>query len=193
MKVSREKFAENRERILEVASNLFREKGFDGVAVADIMKQAGLTHGGFYGHFESKEDLAAQASEAAMRKAATYWDGLAENMTDETLRSVVENYLTQRHRDNPGGGCMFSSLASEAARQTGPVRTAFTNGLKPALDALEKIAPGRTRAARRRKAIAIMAEMIGAMVMARAVDDIDLSDEVLEATLQDLTQMGNVR
>ncbi|MEO8631631.1 MAG: TetR/AcrR family transcriptional regulator, partial [Betaproteobacteria bacterium] len=107
-------------------------------------------------------------------------------MTDETLRSVMENYLTRRHRDNPGGGCMFSSLASEAARQSGPVRAAFTTGLKPALDALGKIAPGRTRAARRRKAIAIMAEMVGAMVLARAVDDVDLSDEVLGATLQDL-------
>ncbi len=193
MKVSREKCAENRARILEVASTLFRSKGFDGVGVADIMQAAGLTHGGFYGHFESKEDLAAQASEATMVRTASYWDGLAENASKQTLQSVVENYLSKGHRDNPGGGCMFSSLATEAARQTGPVRTAFTNGLRPALNALAKMAPGTTRTARRRKAIAIMAEMIGAMVMARAVDDIDLSDEILDASLRDLSQVCNAQ
>ena len=110
MKVSKEQMAENRERILETAAQLFREKGFDGIGVADLMKSAGLTHGGFYGHFASKDDLMAQATERALGKLHTAWAALARDAAhngQDPLGAVESAYLSARHRDAPGHGCLL--------------------------------------------------------------------------------------
>src|ERR1700675_5091971 len=107
MKVSREQAAENRERIVQVAAKLFRERGFDGIGVADLMKAAGLTHGGFYGHFESKEDLMAQACEHATARSKTLFGKLAERVPDDALGEIARAYLSPRHRDDPGAGCLI--------------------------------------------------------------------------------------
>jgi len=179
MKVSREQAAENRARVLEVAGRLFREKGFDGIAVADIMQGAGLTHGGFYHQFASKNDLAAQACAQVLGEAAARWKKLGE--TDDPLGTLVGSYLSARHRDGPGKGCAIPSLAAEAVRQPTPVRAAFTKGLRDFLDILATFVPGRSAAARREKALATMSGMVGAMVLARAVNDADLSKEILVA------------
>src|ERR1700690_30623 len=112
MRVSREKFVANRERILEVAGALFREKGFDGIGVADIMKAADLTHGGFYGHFASKEDLVAQASRRSMARAAANWTKLVEAAPDSPYAALLEHYLSPKHRDDPGKGCAFAALGN---------------------------------------------------------------------------------
>src|SRR5687767_15927798 len=105
MKVSREQAALNRERILEAAAQLFRERGFDGIGVADLMKEAGLTHGGFYGHFSSKEELIAEASARALTGSLAVWRKPAERAPDDPLSAVAGAYLTRRHRDNAGVGC----------------------------------------------------------------------------------------
>src|SRR5437868_15523461 len=105
MKVSREEAAQNRERILEVAAKLFREKGFDGIGVADLMKSAGLTHGGFYGHFSSKEDLMAQACARALTQSLSKWKRLADRAPDNALSEITRAYLSTRHRDEPWRGC----------------------------------------------------------------------------------------
>ncbi|MBK3399198.1 MULTISPECIES: TetR family transcriptional regulator [Methylobacterium] len=172
MRVSREQFQENRRRILEAAGRLFREKGFSAVTVAEVMEAAGLTHGGFYGHFTSKEDLAAQALAQALAPAPR------EPGAAPDLAGFVAAYLSAAHRDRPGGGCALAALSGEAARQPAPVRRAFTDGFEARLARMQEALPEGDRAA----ALAAVASLVGALVLARAVDDPALSDEILAAT-----------
>src|SRR3954462_8520245 len=130
MKVSREQAAENRERILETAARLFREKGFDGIGVADLMQNAGLTHGGFYGQFPSKEDLAGRACERALEQSAARLDRLIAGHPKDTLQAVAASFLSTRHRDQPGDGCAFVALGAEAPRHAPAVRKVFTEALQ---------------------------------------------------------------
>jgi len=130
MKVSRDQVAKNRQRILEVAGALFREKGFEGVAVADIMQRAGLTHGAFYGHFASKEDLAAQSCAEAVARTVDTWTALADDKGSDQLGAFIASYLSPRHRDDAGGGCVLAALGADVARQQGAVRSAFTAGIR---------------------------------------------------------------
>ena len=180
MRVTRAQADAHRERILEVAGTLFRERGFDGIGVADIMKRAGLTHGGFYGHFESKDDLAAEITTRVLGR-----EGWLERLTgrpDPSVTDVVRAYLSPRHRDDAGHGCLFAAVGSDVVRQPRPIRRAFTEGLRLRMEALRQVMPGRSAATRRQKAIATMAGLVGALILSRAVDDPKLSDEILEAT-----------
>ena len=186
MRVSRQKAAENRERIVDAASALFRAKGFDGIGVADIMKAADLTHGGFYGHFASKDDLIAQASRRAMALAAANWGKVVATAPKNPYAALLDHYLSPRHRDHPDQGCAFAALSGDAARCAKPVRAAFSEGLEPLIDVLTSAVPGRSKAVRRRKAIAALAELIGALILARAVDEVALSNEILESARQEL-------
>jgi TetR/AcrR family transcriptional repressor of nem operon len=186
MKVSREKAAEHRERIIDAAGALFRVKGFDGIGVADIMKAADLTHGGFYGHFASKDDLVAQASRRTMDRAAANWAKLAASAPDQAYAALLRHYLSERHRDDPAHGCAFASLGNDAARSGEPVRAAFAEGLEPMLDILAQSLPGKSKTARRRKALTAMAALVGALTLARAVEGTPLSDEMLDAVRGEL-------
>lgn len=173
MKVSREQMAENRQRILDAAGRLFREKGFDAVSVAEVMKAAGLTHGGFYGHFGSKDDLVAQT--------------LAHVLTPEEdgggdLGDYLNAYLSPAHRDNAADGCPTAGLAAATRHQTAAARTAMTEGLRSQIDRIGKALPQLREADRRRAAIGSWAAMVGAVILARSVDDAALSDEILEQT-----------
>ncbi len=183
MRVSREQAAENRDRILDVAGRLFRERGFAGIGVADLMKAAGLTHGGFYGHFASKDDLAAQACERVVEKTVERWRDLAAGDRSYPLEPLLDHYMSCAHRDDPARGCVYAALAAEVARQESPrLRRSFTLGLRSMLDILGRIVPGRSAAARRERALAKLSAMVGAVVLARAVDDPALSGEILTAT-----------
>src|SRR5437773_9493487 len=147
VRVTREQAAANREKILEVAGALFRERGFDGIGVADIMKRAGLTHGGFYGHFPSKDDLAAEITSRVLGR-----EGWLERLTGSaspSMTDVVRKYLTPRHRDDAGHGCLFAALGSDVARQPRSVRRAFTDGLRRRVVVLRQLVPGRSAAAQR--------------------------------------------
>src|SRR3954447_14816058 len=181
MKVSREQAAQNRERILDAAAQLFRERGFDGIGVADLMKEAGLTHGGFYGHFSSKDDLIAQASARELTRSLAYWSTVAERAAGDPLSAVADAYLTRSHRDNPGAGCVLASLGPDVSRQGPAVRHAVTDYVRAICDRLARLVPGTSKAARRQKAISTYATLVGAMVLARAVDDRELSLEILDA------------
>ena len=183
MKVSREQAAKNRERILEAAARLFRERGFEGIGVADLMKEAGLTHGGFYGHFSSKDDLIAEASERALAESLALWSGLASDRSGDPLPAVAAAYLSSEHRDNPGAGCVLAALGPDVSRQGPAVRRAVTDYVRSTVDLLSKLVPGKSKAARRQKTISAYATLVGAMVMARAVDDLALSQEILDAGL----------
>ena len=183
MRVSREQAAENRDRILDVAGRLFRERGFAGIGVSDLMKAAGLTHGGFYGHFASKDDLAAQACERVVEQTVKRWRDLVASDRSDPLEPLLAHYMSCAHRDDPARGCVYAALAAEVAREKSPrLRHGFTIGLRSMLDILSRIAPGRSAAARRERAVAKMAAMVGAVVLARAVDDKELSGEILSAT-----------
>src|ERR1700722_16964423 len=192
MRVSREKAAESRERIIDAAGALFRTKGFDGIGVADIMKAADLTHGGFYGHFASKDDLVAQASQRAMARAAVNWGTVVAGALDKPYAALLKHYLSPRHRDDPGKGCAFAALGNDAARSGKIVRKAFAEGLAPLIDILAQSIPGKSKAARRRKAVAAMATLVGALTMARAVEGTPLSDEMLEAAHRELAAAGRL-
>jgi TetR/AcrR family transcriptional repressor of nem operon len=174
MRVTREKVVENRERIVAAASRLFREKGFDGVGVDAIMEQAGLTHGAFYRHFASKDALAA---EAVARGLAA---GAARQSKYSSLKEFVAAYLSPSHRDNRGGGCVLAALGGDVARQNRAARHAFSADIRDRLAWLAERMSGR-RAAARRQAIATLSGLVGALVLARAVDDPTLSDEILAA------------
>jgi len=186
VRVTREQAEANREKILEVAGQLFRERGYDGIGVADIMKRAGLTHGGFYGHFPSKDDLAAEMTARVLGR-----DGWLERLTGKahpSVSDVVRSYLTPRHRDDAGHGCLFAALGSDVARQPRSVRRAFTEGFRRRVEAVRQLMPGRSAAAKRQQALALMAGLVGALTLARAVDDPQFSDEILEATKATLAQ-----
>jgi TetR/AcrR family transcriptional repressor of nem operon len=175
MRVSREKAAENRERIVEAASRLFRDKGFNGVGLDEIAQAAGLTHGGFYRHFGSKSDLAAEAL------AHDDTDHAAGQAAAPTLGNFVTGYLSQSHRDDRATGCVVAALGGEAVRQPGAVRHAFTARVRGMIAHIAGLLDSQG-AAQRRQAIATTAALAGALVLARAVDDPDLSDEILAAT-----------
>jgi len=188
MKVSREQAAENRERIVQVAAKLFRERGFDGIGVADLMKAAGLTHGGFYGHFTSKEDLAAEASGRALKELFQYWSAVIERTPDEAFSTIVNRYLSEGHRDAPGRGCLVAALGSDLGRQARPVRRVVTDGINAFIGQIMQLVPGKSKAARRRQALTDFAAMVGAVTIARAVDDPALSKDVLEAVASALSE-----
>jgi TetR/AcrR family transcriptional repressor of nem operon len=179
VRVTREQAAAHRQTILRVAGTLFRQHGFDGIGVADIMKHAGLTHGGFYGHFPSKTHLAAEACARLLGNEG--WAEQAAGAANPSFEAVIRGYLSPRHRDDPGHGCLVAAVGSDIVRQPRSVRRAFTAGLRSQVETLRKLLPGRSAAARREKALATMAGLVGALMLARAVDDPELSDEILEA------------
>lgn len=189
MKVTKEQMAENRECILDAAAQLFRERGFDGIGVSDLMKSAGLTHGGFYGHFASKDELMAQATERALQRLQSAWAVLARDAVaqeQDPLAAIESAYLSPRHRDAPGQGCLLAALGGDASRQGPAVRRAVTEGMRAQVEGLATLVPGRSKAAKRQRALADYASLVGAMVLARAVDDPALSDEILHATAASL-------
>lgn len=173
MKVSREQMAENRQKILHEAGKLFREKGFDAVSVAEIMQAAGLTHGGFYGHFKSKDDLIDQALVHAMT---------APDQTLPPLASFVETYLSAQHRDERGQGCVIAGLSSEVLRQGPEARRAMAEGVQAQITRMEAQSAASGEAARRREAVASISALVGALILSRVTDGTPLSDEILSET-----------
>ncbi|CAN2533698.1 hypothetical+protein [Methylocapsa aurea] len=173
MKVSRDRVLENKRTILMAAGRLFRERGFESVTVTDVMKAAGLTHGGFYGYFKSKEDLIAQAVVDALS---------AIQPTHADLSTMIEQYLSVRHRDDRAGGCPIAALASDIVRQPGHARAEMTEGLERLIEMLSRSAAATDDAQKRRIAIGNWAAMVGALILARMSENSDLSNEILNET-----------
>lgn len=176
MKVTKAQAQANRARVVETASTLFRERGYDGVGVADLMAAAGFTHGGFYKHFRSKADLAAESAACGIAQTAALTAGVD---TSEFVRL----YLSREHRDARATGCTMAALGGDAARQPQAVRATFAAGIESLLAALSHEGfpsddgdSGRARA----KSIDVLARAVGAIVMSRACpDDSSLADEIL--------------
>ena len=186
MRVTREQAAANRERILEVAGTLFRQQGYDGIGVAEIMKRAGLTHGGFYGHFASKDELAAEITGRVLGRKD--WTERLTRSANPTFGDVVRGYLSARHRDDAGRGCLFAALGLGRRPPAEVGAPCLHQGLRDRVETLRSLLPGRSAAARREKALATMAGLVGALVLSRAVDDPELSDEILEAAAATFAQ-----
>jgi TetR/AcrR family transcriptional regulator, transcriptional repressor for nem operon len=177
--------AEKHERILQEASRLFRERGFSGVSVAEIMKATGLTHGPFYNHFASKEALMAESLELAMR--ASFEDLGAVPNTAQGKAEYIQRYLSTHHRDTPGKGCSMASLAAEVCREPA-VRAPFTRQLNALIDRMAMHLPWRSKRDARGDSIRATATMVGALILARAVDDDAFSEEILKATQNGLLE-----
>ncbi len=169
-----EETAAKHERIVKEASRLFRERGFENVSVGEVMKAAGLTHGAFYAHFDSKEELQAAAVAYGQKVSLAR---LQSSKRKKSKGSFTDAYLSRRHRDNPGDGCTMAALAQEVARSNPELRAAFELGL-------ENILSGK--GGDRKEAILWTAAMMGGVVLARAVQDPRLSDEILESVRQKL-------
>lgn len=185
-RASREQVDKNREAIEQASSRLFRERGLNGVSVAELMAGAGLTHGGFYGHFASKDALAAQACKRAFEESTSRWERrLARANGDRRamLANLVEPYLTAAHCANPGAGCAAASLAADVAREPAdkPVRQAFLDGFKEMVDDMAMTVGSDDPQVREEEALVRMAMLVGALTLARATDGDRISGAMLDA------------
>jgi TetR/AcrR family transcriptional repressor of nem operon len=182
MRYSREHKLETHARIVKKASVRLREKGAHGIGVADLMKDAGLTHGGFYAHFDSREALVIEAFTHAMDRSTERWRKLAElTPPGRRLATIVNSYLTPIHRDDPGHGCAVPALGAEIARESAKTRRVFAGRLEQMIDMLAAQIPDVPRKAARKQAMAVLATMMGTLVLARIAGSGEFSEEILGA------------
>ncbi len=189
MGVPKEQATRNRQAIIDTASRVFRERGVDGVGVADLMKAAGFTHGGFYNHFESKSALAAEACASAFACGAVQLEqSLQDDRGDRTaaLQAFLRNYLSPEQFDSPGAGCPTATLAVDAARQGHEMQEAYAHGIERFVETMTACLPHDgpdTTCSERETAIVLLANMVGTMAVARGIGAADpaLATEVLEA------------
>lgn len=188
MRVSRTQAAENRETVINVASRLFRERGFDGIGLKDLMKGAGLTQGAFYKQFASKEDLAAQASRRAMESAIQRWSVAAAANREDPVGAVIAFYLSMVHRGEKMDGCPVVALGSDAARQGPDVKASFEAGIREYLEMLDSWLGAAEGEESGGKAMAILSTMVGAVLLSRAVNDPGLAQGFLEAATEQVRE-----
>ncbi|MCP3127411.1 TetR/AcrR family transcriptional regulator [Shewanella sp. KJ2020] len=177
MKVTKAQAQENREHIVKTASVLFRERGYDGVGIAELMSTAGFTHGGFYKHFQSKADLMAEAAAYSFAQSV-------DKTSDIDVVTFLKQYLSREHRDAPGNGCTMAALCADAGRQSEPLKETFLSGIENQLATLAlndiNLSDSEYRQSRA-SIIGAMAQAVGALVLSRACpDDSALADEILQ-------------
>ncbi len=189
MRVSRIQAAENRQTVINVASRLFRERGFDGIGLKDLMEGAGLTQGAFYKQFASKEDLAAQASKRALESAALRWSAATAAKPEDPLGAVIAFYLSTDHREEKMDGCPVVALGSDAARQGRDVKASFETGVKAYLELLSGLIAGTDGEEINGKAMVILSTMVGAMTLSRIVNDPDLAKAFLDAATEQVREV----
>ena len=182
MRYSREHKQETHARIVRKASVRLREKGAHGIGVADLMKEAGLTHGGFYAHFDSRDALVIEAFAYAMDRSLEHWRGLTgETAPEKRLATIIDAYLAPTHRDDPGHGCAITSLGAEIARESPKTRKAFAVKVEQLIDLIADQIRDVPRKAARKQATALLATMMGTLVLSRIAGSGEFSDEVLQA------------
>jgi TetR/AcrR family transcriptional repressor of nem operon len=191
MRVSRIQAAENRETVINVASRLFRERGFDGIGVKDLMENAGLTQGAFYKQFASKEDLAAQASRRALESASGRLAAAADANPKDPLGAVIALYLSMGHREERMDGCPVVALGSDAARQSADVKASFEAGIKKYLELLGRWIGETDGEDSTDEAMVILSTMVGAMVLSRAVNNKRLSKRFLQAAAKSVSMASS--
>lgn len=185
-RVSKEQAARHREEIIHSAATLFRERGLDGVSVPELMEAVGLTHGGFYKQFASKDELMSLALDESFRQSRELGKKLRRDHDDDaaaTLQAYIDFYLSPQHRADAGHGCPNAALCTDIGRATrkDPIHADYARLLDRAMDNFAQLMPERDADERRRKALATQALLVGAMVMARASQGHPISDEILAA------------
>jgi TetR/AcrR family transcriptional repressor of nem operon len=197
VRYSKEHKEETRRRILEAAARAYREEGVAGVGIGELMQSIGLTHGGFYAHFDSKDALVAEACESVRSTLAQSWFAWAEEAGGaEGLRRVIRGYVSRQHRDEPGLGCLMPALAADASRAAPEVRASFTRSLRGLVAGVARLlrgARGAPAAAESGEvipdeALVLVSGMVGAVLLARAADDPELSDRILLAARRFYTE-----
>jgi len=183
MRVTRKKAAENRDRILQSAARLIRERGVSGVGVDALAEAAGLTYGGLYSQFGSKEALAADALSVALA-------GNLETLERLGLRAYAEGYLSAEHRDAPGEGCALAALGCDMPRESKLLRRRFTEGFRRLAGRLSEMLRASARQEREQEALATLALLVGTLILARAVDEPELSEQILTAGRASLAGSG---
>ena len=179
------------ERIVEAAARAIRRSGYGGTGVADIMKDAGLTHGGFYAHFDSREAMLAEAADrAGAETVATMERVAAAAPPEQALQAIIRTYLSKAHVEAVETGCAVAALGSEMPRQAPQVRRAATRRIKEMIDLVARQSPDWGQPGAHERALVTVATAVGALVLARAVDDPKLSDALREAALNHLTPAG---
>jgi len=182
MRYSKEHKFQTHARIVKRASIKLREKGAHGIGVADLMKEAGLTHGGFYAHFDSRDALVVEAFAHAMDRSTEHWRRQSEEApAEKRLSAIVDGYLSPLHRDNPGQGCAVPALAAEIARESAKTRRAFSGRMQQMIEMLAKQFHGMPPKTARKQAMAALATMMGSLVMARVAGNNEFSDEILKS------------
>ena len=171
-------------RIISIASKRFREKGLARVGIAEVMKEAGLTVGGFYKHFDSRDDLVAEAVSSAFGGWKRRVDAAKAGGPPVSLAKLIDDYLDEAHRDNPGTGCAFSALAPEIARSDKQTRALTSEQVRNDIQLIAGLLPGKDKSRARSRAILTFSALVGAMSLARAVSDEGLSREILETVGQ---------
>jgi TetR/AcrR family transcriptional regulator, transcriptional repressor for nem operon len=176
------------ERILVAAARAIRRSGYDGTGVADIMKEAGLTHGAFYAHFASREAMLAEAADrAAAESYAVATDVIATVPQHQALEALVRAYLSKEHLEGIEAGCPVSALGSEMPRQSPEVRHVATRRIKEMVDLVARQLPDWGQPSAHERALVTVATMVGTLMLARAVDDAALSDALCSAALKSLS------
>jgi TetR/AcrR family transcriptional regulator, transcriptional repressor for nem operon len=188
MGYSQDQKVKTHQRIVRTASKRLREKGLEGVAIADLMKEIGLTVGGFYKHFDSREHLLLEGFQAATGPWEKQFLAAEAGGPPVTYESLIDSYLSETHRDHPGNGCPISALACDIARGSKQIRSLLTERVKGGVELIANLLPQDDNAIRS-KAILTVTALIGAVELARAVSDQTLSDEILELTREILKQL----
>lgn len=193
-RVSQQQTDQNRMAIEKASARLFREKGLHGVSVAEVMAAAGLTHGGFYGHFSSKEGLAAVACAKAFEHSGARWDQRFAELPERSdrRRAYVEGYLATATRDRPGSSCTAAALAGDVARAdaNAPVRAAYLDGVKAMAERLASLQPDAGSPQAQQRALADVATLVGALLLSRATKGDPISDALLASARDRLLQQG---
>ena len=180
------------ERIVEVAARAIRRSGYNGTGVADIMKEAGLTHGGFYAHFASREAMLAEAADRAGAEAVAISENVAASVPPgQALQAMMQAYLSKEHLEGIDTGCPVAALGSEMPRQAPEVRRAATRRIKEMIDLIARQSPDWGQPGAHENALFTAATLVGTLVLARAVDDSKLSDDLRKAALKHLTPTHN--
>jgi TetR/AcrR family transcriptional regulator, transcriptional repressor for nem operon len=177
------------QRIVRTAAKRLREKGLEGVAIADLMKEVGLTVGGFYKHFDSRDNLVLEAFRTASGPWERQFLAAEAGGLPVTYESLIDSYLSETHRDHPGNGCPISAFACDIARGSKQIRSLLTERVKSSLELIVSLLP-QDYSATRSKAILTVSALLGAVELARAVSDQTLSDEILELTREVLKQLA---
>jgi len=180
--------AATHDRILDIAAARIRRDGIHGLAVADLMREAGLTHGGFYRHFDSREQLIAEAAQRALTQGSAWTIAAGQLGGQRGFTALIDGYLSIQHRDHPEAGCGVAGVAADAARAGGPAQASYSRQVKECLAVIADLIDNPDQQAAEREAVLTLSVLVGAISIARAVDDPDLSEQIMTSAAAALKQ-----